>query len=204
MGGIRRTIGTTSDRKAPSTADVLTEMLRHVLDRHTRRGSADQEGQGQEIAILRGVKICPVEAVQTWLTRAEITTGFVFRSVLRGSRLTETPLPTQCVALIVKKLAHRAGLDPRGFAGHSLRAGFCTSAAEHGASPQCPDHRPDLQNVSSKRAECAIQARRGSSANNARPSGSRVIAPPFTSPKTQSSCNEVVSVRYPSGGARAR
>jgi hypothetical protein len=30
--------------------------------------------------------------------------------------------------------ATRAGLDPRTFAGHSLRAGFLTSAAEHGAS----------------------------------------------------------------------
>ena len=48
--------------------------------------------------------------------------------------MTETPLPQQCVALTVKKLAVRAGLDPKGFAGHSLRAGFLTSAAEHGAS----------------------------------------------------------------------
>ena len=32
-------------------------------------------------------------------------------------------------ALIVKKLIVRAGLDPRSFAGHSLRAGFLTSAA---------------------------------------------------------------------------
>ena len=36
--------------------------------------------------------------------------------------------------LIVKKLAKRAALDPAGFSGHSLRTGFRTSAAEHGAS----------------------------------------------------------------------
>jgi site-specific recombinase XerD len=57
----------------------------------------------------------------------------VFRSVLRGGRL-GGPLPPQCVALIVKAYAERAGLDARAYAGHSLRAGFCTSAAEHGAS----------------------------------------------------------------------
>jgi hypothetical protein len=34
----------------------------------------------------------------------------------------------------VKRYATRVGLDPRTFAGHSLRAGFLTSAAEHGAS----------------------------------------------------------------------
>jgi len=37
------------------------------------------------------------------------------------------------VALIVKAHAKAAGLDAREFAGHSLRAGFLTSAAEAGA-----------------------------------------------------------------------
>ena len=99
-----------------------------------RHSKTDQEGQGAEVAILRGVKICPVEAVQVWLQKASITEGFVFRSVLKGGRVTTSALPEPCVALIVKKLIERAGLDPRGFAAHSLRAGFITSAAEHGAS----------------------------------------------------------------------
>ena len=43
-------------------------------------------------------------------------------------------MPAATVALVVKQYAKRAGLDPRSFAGHSLRAGFLTSAAEHGAS----------------------------------------------------------------------
>jgi hypothetical protein len=34
----------------------------------------------------------------------------------------------------VKRYATRVGLDPASFAGHSLRSGFLTSAAEHGAS----------------------------------------------------------------------
>ena len=38
------------------------------------------------------------------------------------------------VALIVKRYAEAAGLDPVEFSGHSLRAGFATSAAETGAS----------------------------------------------------------------------
>ena len=42
-------------------------------------------------------------------------------------------LTAQSVALIVKRYADAAGLDPREFAGHSLRAGFLTSAAENGA-----------------------------------------------------------------------
>jgi hypothetical protein len=46
--------------------------------------------------------------------------------------------------------ATRAGLDPRTFAGHSLRSGFLTSAAEHGASVWTPGRRSyeDGQRVS--------------------------------------------------------
>jgi site-specific recombinase XerD len=40
----------------------------------------------------------------------------------------------QSVALIVKSHAARLGLDPDRFSGHSLRAGFLTSAAKRGAS----------------------------------------------------------------------
>ena len=35
------------------------------------------------------------------------------------------------VALIVKKYIAAAGLNPKDFAGHSLRRGFATSAAQH-------------------------------------------------------------------------
>jgi integrase len=38
------------------------------------------------------------------------------------------------VARLVKVYAAKAGLDPREFSGHSLRAGFVTSAAESGAT----------------------------------------------------------------------
>jgi integrase len=38
------------------------------------------------------------------------------------------------VALVVKRLAARAGLEPADFAGHSLRAGFATTAAQRGKS----------------------------------------------------------------------
>ena len=37
------------------------------------------------------------------------------------------------VALIIKKYAEKAGLDQTKYAGHSLRSGFATTAAEFGA-----------------------------------------------------------------------
>jgi hypothetical protein len=38
-----------------------------------RRSKTDQEAQGQEIAIPRGYRLRPVEAMQTWLAAASIT-----------------------------------------------------------------------------------------------------------------------------------
>jgi site-specific recombinase XerD len=99
-----------------------------------RRSKTDQEGEGQEIAIPRGCRIEPVKLVQAWLQAAGITEGPVFRPVLKGSRVPNEPLSGHSAAAIVKRYALAAGLDPAAFAGHSLRAGFLTSAAESGAS----------------------------------------------------------------------
>ena len=38
------------------------------------------------------------------------------------------------MALVVKRAADAAGLDPAAYAGHSLRSGFATTAASNGAS----------------------------------------------------------------------
>jgi site-specific recombinase XerD len=99
-----------------------------------RRSKTDQEAEGAEIAIPRGYRLRPVEAVQAWLTAAEITEGPLFRPVLKGGRVQREPLSAFSAAQIVKRYAERAGLDPAAYAGHSLRSGFLTSAAESGAS----------------------------------------------------------------------
>jgi len=99
---------------------------------HIRHSKTDQEGRGQEIAILRGTKLRPVKAVQDWMEAAGIKDGPLFRSIDRHGTI-GAALSAQSVALIVKQHADRAGLDPRQFAGHSLRAGFLTSAAEASA-----------------------------------------------------------------------
>lgn len=100
-----------------------------------RRGKTDQAGKGRDIAIpfMRG-KSCPVKAVMAWLELSEVTSGALFRGVDRYGNVTEHGLSPQSVALIVKQRAVAVGLDPCQFSGHSLRAGFVTSAAKAGAS----------------------------------------------------------------------
>ncbi len=54
------------------------------------------------------------------------------------------PLTAQSVALIIKKRARAAGIDPRESAGHSLRAGYATQAAraKDTTPPKSPPPRP--------------------------------------------------------------
>ena len=98
------------------------------------RSKTDQEGIGAEIAILRGCRLRPVEALQAWLRVADIQSGAVFRAVRRGGLISGDVITPDGLCRIVKKLANRIGLDASQFSAHSMRAGFLTSAAQSGAT----------------------------------------------------------------------
>ena len=104
------------------------------LTLHLRRSKTDQEGAGRTIGIPYGscLVTCPVRAWRVWLELSSITEGPAFRPVDRHDRIAATRLSGQAVALVLKRLASRAGFDPREVAGHSLRAGLATSAAAAG------------------------------------------------------------------------
>jgi integrase len=99
-----------------------------------RRSKVDQEGVGYVVPIGHGSRLRPVEAVQTWLAGAKISSGPLFTRVHKSGAVQPERLTAGMVALVVKRRAVLAGLDPRQFSGHSLRAGFVTSAAMHGAN----------------------------------------------------------------------
>lgn len=100
---------------------------------HIRQSKTDQEGQGAEVPVPRGGQLKPVEALDAWLAAAGITEGPLFVSIGKGGRIGRERLSDKSVAEIIKRYAAMAGLDPAIFSGHSLRAGFVTSALEHGA-----------------------------------------------------------------------
>jgi integrase len=101
-----------------------------------RRSKTDQEGQGRKVAIPYGSnpQTCPVRAARAWLTAGEIAEGPVFRAINRHGTVQPGRLSDKAVALVVKRAAEAAGLDPANYAGHSLRAGLATSAAAAGVS----------------------------------------------------------------------
>lgn len=127
-GGFRR-----SALVALDVADL--EPVNEGLRVHIRRDKTDPEAKGRVIGIPRGrsADTCPVLALQRWLRLAEISSGPVFRAVDRWQHVGSARLSDRAVARVVQRLAPRAGLDPALVAGHSLRAGLATSAAEGGA-----------------------------------------------------------------------
>lgn len=97
------------------------------------QSKGDQLGHGSQIAIpyAPDPNSCPVVAVKRWIQGAQLYSGPLFRPFKKNGELRDTQLSDKSVALTVKKYMAQLGMDPAEFAGHSLRRGFATSAAQH-------------------------------------------------------------------------
>ena len=99
-----------------------------------RRAKTVQEGRGRTLAVAHGHMACPVKALRVWLDAAGIERGPLFRPIDKAGKVSQTRLTDRSVANLVKVYAGSAGFDASTYSGHSLRAGFLTSAAGNGAS----------------------------------------------------------------------
>jgi len=90
-----------------------------------KRSKTDQSGEGivKAIPYFDNKEFCPVTTLKNYINEKflNISEGKVFE------------ISDKSVALIIKKYAEKAGLDSSKYAGHSLRSGFATTAAEFGA-----------------------------------------------------------------------
>ena len=127
-GGFRRTELISIDYE---DLEFVPEGLKITI----RRSKTDQFGEG----MIKGLPYfpneiyCPVTSLKKWLEVSKIKSGPIFRRFSKGSLLTENRLTDQSVVLLMKKYLDLAGIENKNFAGHSLRAGFATVAAESGA-----------------------------------------------------------------------
>ena len=114
-GGFRR-----SELVAITREDV--EFVKEGVKIFVKKSKSDQSGEGMVKAIpsFKYLDYCPVENLKNWMF--ENRDNLIF------------PISDKNVALIIKKYALKAGLDEKKYAGHSLRSGFATTTAEHGAS----------------------------------------------------------------------
>ena len=90
-----------------------------------RRSKTDQAGEGitKAIPYFDNKEFCPVLSLKDYINIKKI----------KKSQTKLFDISDKSVALIIKKYAKKAGLDASRYAGHSLRSGFATTAAEFGA-----------------------------------------------------------------------
>ena len=133
FGAFRRSELVGLDVGALAGGDGLIEFRDEGLMITLVRSKTDQNGDGQQVAIKRRSHHCPVEALRTWLEAAGIASGAAFQRFHKSGSLLGR-LGDSSVRNIVKGHAERVGSPEWAdtFGAHSLRSGFCTSAAEGG------------------------------------------------------------------------
>ena len=127
-GGFRRTELISIDYE---DLEFVPEGLKITI----RRSKTDQFGEGmiKGLPYFINETYCPILNLKKWLEISKIKSGPIFRRFSKSSLLTDKRLTDQSVVLLMKKYLNLANIDNKNFAGHSLRSGFATVAAESGA-----------------------------------------------------------------------
>ncbi|MBD1140717.1 site-specific integrase [Pelagibacterales bacterium SAG-MED39] len=101
--------------------EFVTEGVKILI----KRSKTDQSGEGtiKAIPYFDNNEFCPVLALKNYINAKSTKT----------ENLRVFEISDKSVALIIKKYVKKAGLDSSKYAGHSLRSGFATTAAEFGA-----------------------------------------------------------------------
>lgn len=153
-------VGYACDLRRSEIVALETRHVTFLSDRMivtVEESKTDQTRQGFDLNVPRiteDLEICPVHALQTWLSIAKIKSGPLFRKVDRWEHLSESALTDQVIADIVKDAAAAAGYDPKNFSGHSLRRGLITQAARN------REQTGDIRKVSRHKTEVMVDAYR--------------------------------------------
>lgn len=112
---------------------------------HLARSKTDREGRGTVKGVPSGgdPATCPVAAVRAWVEAAGLAQGPLFRPIHRSRRVLPSRLTPHAVAVLVKRYAAAAGLDPARYSGHSLRSGHATQATLNDADERSIQNQLD-------------------------------------------------------------
>jgi len=127
-GGFRRTELISIDHE---DLEFVPEGVKIIV----KKSKTDQFGEGmvKGLPYFTNDIYCPVTNLKKWLEISKINSGPIFRRFAKGLSLTNQRLTDQSVVLLMKEYLNLAGIENKNFAGHSLRSGFATVAAESGA-----------------------------------------------------------------------
>jgi integrase len=130
-------IGFAAALRRSELAAIDVEHLRFTADGLVLtlpRRKTDQLGEGTEIGIPFGhdPQTCPVHAAKAWIATAGLTSGPLFCSISRGGNVKALRMTDRDIARVIQGAVALAGYDAATFGGHSLRAGFATTAGRAG------------------------------------------------------------------------
>lgn len=108
------------------------------------RSKTDQEGAGYEIGVpfAKDPACCPTASLKNWIETARIDTGPLFFAIGNGGKKffydgsERERFSPRGVNYVLARRLEKAGINPDGYSGHSLRAGFITTAAK----ARVPEH----------------------------------------------------------------
>jgi len=100
------------------------EFTKEGLKIFIQRSKTDQSGEGMTKAIpyFKDKNFCPVVSIKNWIEIIKNKTNSLIFDI-----------SDKMVAVLIKKYLQKAGFDNTKYSGHSLRSGFATVAADHGA-----------------------------------------------------------------------
>jgi integrase len=100
-----------------------------------RHEKNDPRGRGRQLGVSLGQNesTCPVRTMSTWIDCRGKKDGPVFCQV-RNGRPNFKSIRGDRIAQIIQEAVEGIGLDPKIYAGHSLRSGFVTEAVLNGVN----------------------------------------------------------------------
>lgn len=101
-----------------------------------RYGKTDQFGRGRVLSVWPGARPAtdPVLAAKNWIARRGAWPGPLFCRIEKSDVVKHIPISGEAVHDAVVRMIRRAGMDPKPYGAHSLRAGAITAAAIAGGS----------------------------------------------------------------------
>jgi integrase len=98
---------------------------------YINRSKTDQEGEGINRVIPYGEQpVCAVSALKTWIHKANITSGAIFKPINRWDHIKNKSINPGAINEFLKKLAKSCDYDfASELSSHSFRRGLSTSAA---------------------------------------------------------------------------
>ncbi len=123
-GALRR-----SELVAIQYSDLIWEPEGLII--HINRSKTDQEGEGVSRVIPYGEQpVCAVSALKTWIQRANITKGPIFRPINRWDHIKNKSINPGAINEFLKNLGQSCSFDfASELSSHSFRRGLSTSAA---------------------------------------------------------------------------